>query len=52
MGAYESRPTDLKGPAFRLLRLLKGVESDIECELFEAWLSVEDLVHYEPVSYT
>jgi hypothetical protein len=52
MDAYEYRPIDLEGPAFRLLRLLKGVGSDIKCELFEAWLGVEDLVHYEAVSYT
>jgi hypothetical protein len=52
MDAYEYRPIDLEGPAFRLLRLLKGVGSDIECELFEAWLNIEDLVQYEAVSYT
>ena len=52
MEMYKYRPIDLQGPAIRLLRLLKGVESDIKCELFEAWLDVEDLIPYEAVSYT
>lgn len=35
-----------------MLRLFKGTGSNIECELFEAWLDVEDLIPYEAISYT
>ena len=52
MVTYEYKPINLEGPAFRLLRLLKGTGPDIKCELFEAWLSIEDLIPYEAVSYT
>jgi hypothetical protein len=59
MDAYEYRPIDLKGKAFRLLRLRKGVGSDIECDLISTQLYDENSkeylknhIHYEAVSYT
>ncbi|KAH8665926.1 heterokaryon incompatibility protein-domain-containing protein [Tricladium varicosporioides] len=53
MDVFKYEPADLEVPAFRLLRLIKGREVDIECELFQAWL-YEDCatIPYEALSYT
>ncbi|KAF2260123.1 hypothetical protein CC78DRAFT_555743 [Lojkania enalia] len=52
MNSFKYEPIDLEGPAFRLLRLFKGGEPDIECELFRAWLHSESAISYEAFSYT
>jgi hypothetical protein len=52
MESFEYGPIDLEGPSFRLLRLFRGTESDIECELFQAWLDGDSAVSYEALSYT
>jgi hypothetical protein len=52
MDVFKYKPIDLKGSAFRLLRLFKGKESDIECELFQSWLYGDNVVTYEALSYT
>ena len=51
MNTYQYAPINLEGSTTRLLRLRKGTEPDIECELFEAWLDREDLIEYEALSY-
>jgi hypothetical protein len=38
MTSYKYEPIRLKGPAFRLLRLLQGDDDPIQCELFESKL--------------
>jgi Heterokaryon incompatibility protein (HET)/Ankyrin repeats (3 copies) len=53
MDRFQHRAIDLDGPAIRLIRLLKGSGSTIECELFDAWLSPADcLMDYAALSYT
>jgi len=52
MGVFKYEPIDLEGPAFRLLRLFKGRESEIECELCQAWLHGDSAISYEALSYT
>jgi hypothetical protein len=53
MADFEHRPVDLDGPAIRLIRLLKGNGSNIECEVFDAWLSpAERVMDYAALSYT
>lgn len=54
MAPFKYEPIDLEGPAFRLVRLLKGNNvENIRCELFQAWLpSVGDGIPYEALSYT
>ncbi|KAF2464838.1 HET-domain-containing protein [Lindgomyces ingoldianus] len=52
MDIFKHEPIDLEGPAFRLLRLFKGSEADIECELFQAWLHGDSAISYEALSYT
>jgi uncharacterized membrane protein YkoI len=52
MDIFKHEPIDLEGPAFRLLRLYKGGASDIECELFQAWLYGDSTISYEALSYT
>jgi hypothetical protein len=59
---FEYKPISLEGPAFRLLRLLKGKgNSDpIQCQLFESKLALpehttalsENIRDYAAVSYT
>jgi ankyrin repeat protein len=51
---FEYSRIDLDRPAFRLIRLLGGSQSDIDCELLDAYLDeVEDGgVPYEALSYT
>jgi hypothetical protein len=46
-------PIDLDRPSFRLVRLLGGSNSNIECHVFDAWLDqVKDGgVPYEALSY-
>jgi hypothetical protein len=38
MESFKYSAIDLEVPAFRLLRLLKGDDDLIRCQLFEAWL--------------
>lgn len=62
MTDFEYKPISLEGPAFRLLRLLKGKgNSDpIQCQLFESKLALpehttalsEHIRDYAAVSYT
>jgi len=52
MEAFRHDPIDLGGPAFRLLRLLKGQRGVICCEIFQAWLRQRaDAITYEALSY-
>ena len=57
MKNFEYKPISLKGPAFRLLRLLKGNNDPIQCQLFESSLeygttSLEHICDYTALSYT
>jgi hypothetical protein len=52
MDDFEYEPIDIEEPAARMLRLCKGVGSNIECELFEVGLNIDDLIPYEALSYT
>ena len=51
MKHFEYDPIDLESPSFRLIRLLRGRYSKIECEIFHAQLDVEDRIEYEALSY-
>ncbi|KAH8163714.1 hypothetical protein CIB48_g4532 [Xylaria polymorpha] len=53
MDTFEYQPIDLRSPAFRLVRLLRGAISEevIECELIHTTLD-ENVIPYEAVSYT
>lgn len=52
MNVFQYEPLDLDGPAFRLLRLVKGSETNIECEIFQAWLYDDGaIIPYEALSY-
>jgi ankyrin repeat protein len=53
MALFKYQPIDLGGPAFRLVRLLKGNDVNIHCELFEAWIHhTQGIIPYEALSYT
>jgi hypothetical protein len=54
MGTFKYTQFDLERPGIRLLRLLKGEEPLIECELFQAWHDGDetDSIPYEALSYT
>ena len=53
MARYKYDPIPLKGPAFRLLRLLPGDDDPIQCELFESKLPLLGSVgDYSALSYT
>jgi hypothetical protein len=54
MTNFEYKPISLEGPAFRLLRVLKGLDDDpIQCQLFESKIpSSEDISNYAALSYT
>jgi hypothetical protein len=53
MMSFEYKSIGLEGPAFRLLRLLKGDNDPIQCELFESKLAPpEDVEVYAALSYT
>ncbi|KIM96073.1 hypothetical protein OIDMADRAFT_132811, partial [Oidiodendron maius Zn] len=54
MTNFEYKPIILEGPAFRLLRVLKGRDDDpIQCQLFESKIpSSEDISNYAALSYT
>ncbi|PQE28114.1 ankyrin repeat-containing protein [Rutstroemia sp. NJR-2017a BBW] len=54
MMGFEYKPISLEGPAFRLLRVLKGLDGDpIQCQLFESKIpSSEDISNYAALSYT
>jgi hypothetical protein len=53
MTEFKYERISLKGPAFRLLRLLKGDSESIQCELFESKLPPqEDTRDYAALSYT
>jgi hypothetical protein len=52
MDIFKYEPIDLEGPSFRLLRLVKGREPDIEYELVQAWLGeTSTIIPYEALSY-
>ncbi|KAH6666117.1 ankyrin repeat-containing domain protein [Halenospora varia] len=54
MAPFRYESIDLEGPAFRLVRLLKGnCVENIQCELFQAYLPpVGGGIPYEALSYT
>jgi hypothetical protein len=54
MADFTYSPIDLDSQSFRLVRILAAVSSShIECELFDAWFTQDDLgMPYEALSYT
>ncbi|KAH7070420.1 heterokaryon incompatibility protein-domain-containing protein, partial [Paraphoma chrysanthemicola] len=53
MDHFKYEPIDLETRSFRLVRLLKGDDEPVRCELFHAWLhDAEDVIEYEALSYT
>lgn len=53
MTSFKYEPISLEGPAFRLLRLLKGTNEPIQGQLFESKLpSLDDARDYAALSYT
>ena len=52
MEDFQYEPFDFDKPIFRLLRLFKGDELDIECKLFQNYLSDESTIAYKALSYT
>ncbi|KAF8852215.1 HET-domain-containing protein, partial [Acephala macrosclerotiorum] len=53
MESFKYNAIDLEGPAFRLIRLLKGDNDVIQCHLFDAWLyEQENIMDYVALSYT
>jgi hypothetical protein len=53
MDLFQHELFNLEKPAFRLLRLIKGDDSIIGCDIFQASLEErEDAVSYEALSYT
>jgi hypothetical protein len=54
MSTFKYTPFDFERPGIRLLRLLKGEDPLIECELFQAWHDGDDTdtIPYEALSYT
>ncbi|KAK8099109.1 uncharacterized protein PG998_012350 [Apiospora kogelbergensis] len=51
---YAYKPLDLSKDAIRLLRLIQdhGHVTEIRCEIFEAFVSDEERLPYEALSYT
>jgi ankyrin repeat protein len=53
MTSFEYKPISLTAPAFRLLRLLKGDDDPIQCQLFESKLAAPEAIgDYAALSYT
>ncbi|OCK82082.1 HET-domain-containing protein, partial [Lepidopterella palustris CBS 459.81] len=53
MTSFKYKPIGLEGPAFRLLRLLKGDDEPIQCQLFESRLPPPEYDgDYAALSYT
>ncbi|CAN9220044.1 unnamed protein product [Alternaria alternata] len=52
MDTFVYEPIDLDRPAFRLLHLLKGKWSTIECMMYQAFLDGPDIIPYDALSYT
>ncbi|KAH7232861.1 heterokaryon incompatibility protein-domain-containing protein, partial [Fusarium tricinctum] len=53
MTSFKYKPIGLAGPAIRLLRLLKGDDDPIQCQLFESKLTSPEYVRdYAALSYT
>ena len=53
MANFKYEALNLTGPSFRLLRLLKGVDEPIQCQLFESKLAPpEEVRDYTALSYT
>lgn len=54
METFSYDPIDLDRSAIRLLKLLKGCEPEVHCEIFQAWLDdvEDDAIRYEALSYT
>jgi hypothetical protein len=53
MTDFKYERISLEGPAFRLLRLLKGNSDPIQCQLFESNLALpEHICDYMALSYT
>ncbi|CAO2653509.1 Nn.00g029200.m01.CDS01 [Neocucurbitaria sp. VM-36] len=52
MDKFKYEPIDLEQSSFRLLRLFKGDDLHVECELFEAWLHGDNALSFEALSYT
>ncbi|RYO19167.1 hypothetical protein AA0111_g10544 [Alternaria arborescens] len=52
MDGFVYEPIDLDRPALRLLHLLRGKGSIIECMLYQAFLDGADLIPYDALSYT
>jgi hypothetical protein len=53
MELFKYKPIDLNRSTIRLVRLLRGEFSDINCELLQIWLDERDkVVPYNALSYT
>jgi hypothetical protein len=52
MYAFKHERLSLDGPAFWLLRLFRGGDSNIECEIVQAWFHSESTISYKVLSYT
>ncbi|KAF4949405.1 hypothetical protein FGADI_8918 [Fusarium gaditjirri] len=49
---FQYDPFDLESPGFRLVRLEKGVQSQLRCHLVQAYLDEELIFSYEALSYS
>ena len=49
---FHHSPLNLEQRSIRLLRLLRGHDTTLCCEIFEATLDDDDLIEYEALSYT
>lgn len=53
MKHFTYEPIDLDYPSFRLVRLFRGDQGSVQCELFHAQIhDAEDALEYEALSYT
>lgn len=51
MEEFRYNQIDLEQHVFRLLRLCKGSEAEIKCELIQGWLDSDEATFYEALSY-
>ncbi|KAF5964064.1 heterokaryon incompatibility protein [Fusarium bulbicola] len=49
---FQYEPFDLETAGFRLVRLEKGVQSQLRCHLWQAYLNDNDIIPYEALSYS
>jgi hypothetical protein len=49
---FQYEPFDLESAGFRLVLLEKGVQSQLRCQLWQAYLDDNDIIPYEALSYS